>query len=361
MTEKKRISEEVLIHFATKIITALGAPEARARATAEILAAADMRGISSHGVAGGTGLRELVERIQKDAIDSKAIPRIKRNENWAVATMDAKAGIGPAAAMDATHLAGDLAEVYGIGKVYVHNANHFGAACVYVEALIERGLAGRATCTSGAWMKPFGGNRIRLGTNPIAWGVPAGDQAIVIDVATTQRAVSPAIRASRAGEAIPADYFLHENGEVMSGHMAYEELIKGSVLPLGGTQFGYKGSGLAVLVDLDGVIGGGSTQCIPTLRVQPDTRITQTIEAWRLDALYPIEDAKKRLAEAVRDIKSCGGPEMLLPGEREARKKTDAEKNGIPYEASQWNTLKMIGGWLGVDPPEGMPENLPAK
>ena len=357
MNDIKRISEEALVRFATKIITALGAPEERARVTAEILAAADMRGISSHGVAGGTGLRELVDRIRKDAIDPKATPVVKRNENWAVATMDAQAGIGPAAAMDATRLAGDLAEEYGIGKVYVHNANHFGAACVYVEALIERGLAGRATCTSGAWMKPFGGNRIRLGTNPIAWGVPAGDQAIVIDVATTQRAVSPAIRASRAGEAIPPDYFLDENGEVISGHVPYDELLKGSVLPLGGTQFGYKGSGLAVLVDLDGVIGGGATERIPTLRVQDDARITQTIEAWRLDALYSIEDAKNRLAEAVRDIKSCGGPEMLLPGERETRKKADAEKNGIPYEASQWDTLKMMGDWLGVEPPEAYPEN----
>ena len=357
MSDLKRISEEALVRFATKIIMALGTPEERARVTAEILAAADMRGISSHGVAGGTGLRELVDRIRKDAIDPKATPSVKRNENWAVATMDAQAGIGPAAAMDATRLAGDLAEEYGIGKVYVHNANHFGAACVYVEALIERGLAGRATCTSGAWMKPFGGNRIRLGTNPIAWGVPAGDQAIVIDVATTQRAVSPAIRASRAGEAIPPDYFLDENGEVISGHVPYDELLKGSVLPLGGTQFGYKGSGLAVLVDLDGVIGGGATERIPTLRVQDDARITQTIEAWRLDALYSIEDAKNRLAEAVRDIKSCGRPEMLLPGEREARTKVDAEKNGIPYEASQWDTLKMLGDLVGVDPPEALQEN----
>ena len=357
MSETKRISEEALVRFATKCIMALGAPVERARVTAEILAAADMRGISSHGVAGGTGLRELVERTQKDAIDPKADPIIEQNENRAVAAMDAQGGIGPAAAMDATRLAGDLAEQYGIGKVYVHNANHFGAACVYVEALIERGLAGRATCTSGAWMKPFGGNRIRLGTNPIAWGVPAGDQAVVIDVATTQRAVSPAIRASRAGEAIPPDYFLQENGEVMTGHVPYDELIKGSVLPLGGTQFGYKGSGLAVLVDLDGVIGGGSTRHIPTLRVRPDARITQTIEAWRLDALYPLEDAKKRLADAVQDIKNCGGPEMLLPGEREARKKAEAEENGIPYETSQWEALEMIGGWLGVEPPEAMQRN----
>ena len=352
MSGARRISAEALVRFAVKILTTLGADEERARVTAEVLAAADLRGISSHGVAGGTGLRELVERIRQGGIDPRAAPIVKRDENRAVAAMDARGGIGPAAAMDAARLAGDLAEKYGVGKVYVHNANHFGAACVYVEALIERGLAGRATCTSGAWMIPYGGDRIRLGTNPIAWGAPAGDRAVVIDVATTQRAVSPAIRASRAGEPIPPDYFLDENGEVMSGRVAYDELLKGSVLPLGGERFGYKGSGLAVLVDLDGVIGGGMTERVPTLRVKPDARVTQTMEAWTLDALYPAEEARRRLAEAVRDIKACGGPEMLLPGEREARRKADAEKNGVPYEAAQWDALEMIGGWLEVEAPE---------
>ena len=33
---------------------------------------------------------------------------------------------------------------------------------------------------------------------------------------------------------------------------------------------------------------------------------------------------------------------MLLPGEREARRKADAEKWGIPYEKSQWETLHRI-------------------
>lgn len=354
MSDAKRISAEALTRFAASVLESLGAPVAQARTTAEVLAAADMRGISSHGVAGGTGLRELVERIQQDAIDPRARPSVSQKEGWAVAAMDAGGGVGPAAAMDATRLAGDLAERYGVGKVYVRNANHFGAACVYVEALIGRGLAGRATCTSGAWMVPYGGNRVRLGTNPIAWGVPAGGRAIVIDAATTQRAVSPAIRASRAGEAIPPDYFLDENGETLSGHVGYDALLRGSVLPLGGRQFGYKGSGLAILVDLDGVIGGGATERIPTLRVRPDARITQTIEAWRLDALYPGEEAQARLAEAVRDIRACGGPGMLLPGEREARKKAEAEKNGIPYEAAQWDALRLIADRVSVAVPDPM-------
>lgn len=351
MNDHKRISQEALTGFTSAAVEALGAPAAAARTTAEVLVAADLRGISSHGVAGGTGLRELIERVRAGAIDPAAAPEVHHKEGWAAAAMDAKGGIGQPAAMEAAHLAGDLAEKFGCGKVHVYNANHFGAACVYTEALIDRGFAARSTCTAGAWMAPYGGNRARQGTNPIAWGIPCGDEAIVIDIATTQRAVSPAIRAVRAGEPIPPDYFLDKDGNPMSGIVSYQDLIDGTVLPLGGEQFGYKGSGLNILVDLDNVIGGGSTERVKTMREDPHSRIAQTFEAWRIDVLFPEEEALGRLAHAVQDIRKHGGKDMLLPGEREARKKADAEANGIPYEESQWETLRSLGEAAGVSPP----------
>ena len=239
------------------------------------------------GVAGGTGLTELVERTRAGAINIEAVPEIQKQPDWAVASVNAKGGLGPSAAMEAAHLAGDLANQYGVGRVHVYDTNHFGAACVYVESLLERGLAARCTCTSGAWMIPYGGNRVRLGTNPIAWGMPCGDEAIVIDMATTQRAVSPAIRATRAGDPIPKDYFKDKNGNMLEGVVPYDSLIGGSVLPLGGEQFGYKGSGLNILVELDNVIGGGSLERIRNMRETPMSRVSQTFEAWRIDFLFP--------------------------------------------------------------------------
>jgi LDH2 family malate/lactate/ureidoglycolate dehydrogenase len=351
MENSRRISPEALTDFASDVTQSLGAAADRARTTAEVLAAADLRGISSHGVAGGTGLRELVDRTRQDAIDIKALPEMKRNSGWAVAAINANGGLGPAAAMEAAQLAGDLAEKYGCGRVHVHDANHFGAACVYVEALIARGFAARATCTSGAWMMPYGGCRVRLGTNPIAWGLPCGDEAIVIDIATTQRAVSPAIRATRSGTPIPPDYFKDKDGNVLEGVVPYERLIGGSVLPLGGETFGYKGSGLNILVELDNVIGGGSTGRIKNMRETPKSRVSQTFEAWRIDFLFPEEEARRRLEETVSDIRKYGGPEMLLPGEREARRMADARSNGIPYEEAQWETLQGISRDTGIEVP----------
>ncbi len=352
MNDCQRVPADALTDFTTAAIRSLGAQEDRARTTAEALVAADLRGISSHGVAGGTGLTELVARSRAGAINLEAVPEVHRKPNWAAGAMDAKGGLGPAAAMEAAHLAGDLADQYGVGRVHVYDSNHFGAACVYVESLMERGFAARATCTSGSWMMPYGGSKVRLGTNPIAWGIPCGDDAIVIDMATTQRAVSPAIRATRAGDPIPPDYFKDKDGILLEGVVPYERLIGGSVLPLGGEQFGYKGSGLNILVELDNVIGGGSTEQIRNMRETPMSRVSQTIEAWRIDFLFPEDEARCRLIETVNDIRSHGGPEMLLPGEREARKKADAEKRGIPYEASQWETLHRLSIETGVPAPD---------
>ncbi|MFL2931828.1 MAG: Ldh family oxidoreductase [bacterium] len=344
----KRVKEKDLFKFSVEVIESLGVTKENAETTSKILVGADLRGISSHGVAGGTGLTELLERVRAKAINPDAKTILKHKDGWASATIDGNGGIGPIAAQQATQLVGDLAEKYGIARVFVNNTNHYGAACIYVEELISRGLAARSTCTSGAWMIPFGGDKIRLGTNPIAWGVPGEKFPVVIDMATTQRAVSPAIRASKSSQPIPEDYFVSEEGEPLSGVVPFDILKKGSVRPLGGKQFGYKGSGLCMLVDLDNVIGGGSVKRIPTMRETPLSRVSQTFEAWRIDQFYEQEESLSKLFASIKDIKKSGGEKMLLPGEREAITKLDAEKNGIPYEKSQWETLTKLSKLTGV-------------
>jgi LDH2 family malate/lactate/ureidoglycolate dehydrogenase len=205
-------------------------------------------------------------------------------------------------------------------------------------------------------MIPHGGDRVRLGTTPIAWGMPCGDDFIVIDMATTQRSVSPAFRAAKAQEPIPPDYFRDKDGHILEGVVSPDRLTEGSVLPLGGEQFGYKGSGLNILIELDNVIGGGSPERIPSMRETPVCRVSQVLEAWRIDFLFPETEARQRLREAVHDIRAHGGSNMLLPGEREARRKAVAEMRGIPYQPSQWETLRSIAKRTGIEPPRPLAE-----
>ncbi|MDA1000386.1 MAG: Ldh family oxidoreductase, partial [bacterium] len=94
-----RIDSGALLSFTQKVIASTGVSEDRARTTADILVGADLRGISSHGVAGGTGLSELIERIREGAIFPDALPEIEHNNDWALATVNARGGLGPPAAL----------------------------------------------------------------------------------------------------------------------------------------------------------------------------------------------------------------------------------------------------------------------
>ncbi|MFQ5895499.1 MAG: Ldh family oxidoreductase, partial [Nitrospinota bacterium] len=343
-----RIPPEELLRFTSAVLERIGVPSDRARGTAHVLVEADLRGIRSHGVVGGTGLEAILQKVEAGGIHPGARPEVERHENSVLLHMDARGGLGHPAALDAVELVALTASYWGYGKMTIRNSTHFGAAGVYSEALAERGLAGRVTSTGTAWMIPFGGSQKRLGTNPIAWSIPYPGGVITIDMATSQRALSPALKAAQEGGELPPDYLLGPDGEEVRRPGSVEEVKACSVLPVGGRSFGYKGSGLAVLIELDAALGGGSVGRIPSLAPGPEGYVAQTVEAWRVDSLFPREEAMRRLGEAVEDLRRHGGPEMLLPGERERRCREAYRKEGIPFSEAEVRRLREVGERFGV-------------
>ena len=66
-------SASKLVDFSTKLLTAAGAPDAVARAVSESLVAADLRGVSSHGVVRlGVYLKRMAEGIEAQTRQSLA-------------------------------------------------------------------------------------------------------------------------------------------------------------------------------------------------------------------------------------------------------------------------------------------------
>jgi len=130
-------------------------------------------------------------------------------------------------------------------------------------------------------------------------------------------------------------------------------LKKGSMIPLGGigkrgADAGYKGTGLATLIELDSVIGGGSSDSIDPLVNDERRRIRQTFEAWRIDTCFPQEHALLFISETVADIKSRQGKGMLLPGEKEAKQREVSIRQGISYTSGQIARLEKLGREVGL-------------
>ncbi|RME39588.1 MAG: malate dehydrogenase, partial [Thermoflexia bacterium] len=88
MSEYVRVWAEPLREFCTRVFQKLGVPEEDARITADVLVAADLRGIDSHGVA---RLRRYVEGLQTGMMVARPNVQVV-HETPATALIDAGAG-----------------------------------------------------------------------------------------------------------------------------------------------------------------------------------------------------------------------------------------------------------------------------
>ncbi|HET7408617.1 MAG TPA: Ldh family oxidoreductase, partial [Paracoccaceae bacterium] len=193
-----------------EILRAWGMSDAHAEVTADVLVAADLMGIDSHGAT----LLPLYEQQIRDggATPTPTIGVV--HDRAAVALIDGDSGFGQVPGMMAVEMAAERAEKFGIAAVAVRNSNHYGAAGVYVRRLAEQGLIGIST--SSVWraaIVPTGGLAPKLGTNPFAFAAPsARGKPFLLDMATSTAAIGKLKLAQRAEKDIPEGWAITREG-----------------------------------------------------------------------------------------------------------------------------------------------------
>jgi LDH2 family malate/lactate/ureidoglycolate dehydrogenase len=125
-------------------------------------------------------------------------------------------------------------------------------------------------------------------------------------------------------------------------------------MPLGG----YKGSGLAMMVEiLCGVLGGGamSTELGGLRFTDRPFRVSQFFLALDVSRLMPLEEFEQRLAKLVGMAKSShpapGYDEVLVAGEPEWRAEAEYLECGVPLTDGVWEELRSRAERLGIDRP----------
>jgi LDH2 family malate/lactate/ureidoglycolate dehydrogenase len=175
-------------------------------------------------------------------------------------------------------------------------------------------------------------------------------------MATTIHAVSGVLRALLEKAPLPFPVYGPAGSKTtdpleFDGFMDF--LKRGSMIPLGGmgqegADAGYKGTGLAMLVELDNVLGGGASTSIDPLAEDAKRRIRQTFEAWRIDTLFEQKDVLAHISKTISDMRSDQGKEMLLPGEKESIQREKSIQNGIPFSDVQIARLERLGRSVGL-------------
>jgi LDH2 family malate/lactate/ureidoglycolate dehydrogenase len=349
---------EHLRTFTERVFARLGVPDDDARQAADVLAAADLRGIDSHGI---IRLLAYVDFLASGRANPRPNLRIVR-QTQGTATVDGDCGLGLVIGPKANALAMEKAQAVGTGWVAVCNSSHFGIAGYYPLQAVGQGLIGWAMSNAAKLVTPAGGAERMLGTNPIAVGFPAGaEPPVLIDMATSAVAFGKIQLALRDGKVIPEGWAVDRQGEPTHDPKALAD--GGAMLPLGSAleRGAHKGYCLGAMVDLlCGVLSGASWgPFVPPFyfrQADSDRTVGQGIGhlfgALRVDGFMDPDEFRGRIDEWIRTLRATkpapGVPAVLIPGDPERRVEAERRIKGVPLPSSLVAELRSLAARTGV-------------
>lgn len=341
------VASSELLRFTREMFVALGVAHDGAELAAVSLVAASVRGVDSHGV---QLLPLYADQLSCGDVDAKARGRIA-NESGSCVLFDGENGMGQTVAAECCGHAVRAAQSTGVGLVAARNSNHFGRAGFWGAQIAEGGCLGIVLSNASPLVAPWQGREARLGTNPICVAAPGG---WLLDMATTSVSAGRIVQAAmEGGAAIPAEWALDALGKPTTSASA---AMQGTLLPLGGQSAGYKGSGLAVAVEiLCGVLSGGAiANEVGSLRKRGrPAGISQTFLAIDIGRFMPVGEFEARVKRLMEMLKSTprapGYNEVLMAGEVEARAEGERMRSGIPIPYRLRLTLDRLGERFAVE------------
>lgn len=358
MSNSKRFPIEHLKNFTKEVFLYFNVPVEDAILAAEVLAAADLRGIDSHGVA---RLHTYFDMLSLGRINPNPDIKIKR-ESPTTASVDGDNGLGLVIGPKANRIAMDKAEEYGSGWVSVCNTNHYGIAGYYVLQALERDLIGWSMTNTTKLVAPLWGAERMLGTNPVSIAFPGKEEPpIVIDMATCTAAYGKVEMARRNEEQIPEGWAIDSDGKNTRDPNAM--VNKGALLPLGSERErgGHKGYCLAVMVDvlscvLSGANWGPFAPPFALRQEEPERKVGKGIGhffgAMKIDAFIDVEEFKSQIDDYVRTLRKTkpqpGTDGPLIPGDPEREAEIKRLKEGIPIIEPVVEELKDISQKTGI-------------
>jgi uncharacterized oxidoreductase len=339
-----KIAAERLQKIGAALLVGAGASREEADTVARGCVNANLAGHDSHGI---ILIPSYVERIRVGHIVPGAPFKIVQ-ESPTTTVIDGHWGFGFVVNERAMRLTIEKAKTANIAAATVFRQSHVGRLGAYPLMAAQAGMIGLATADSGRSPKavaPFGGREARLGTNPISIAVPSDlPGPLCLDMATSAVAVGKLTLAQARGEKIPLGWIVDSDGKHTTDPARFRP--GGALLPLGGTE-GYKGSGLAVIVEiLCGLLTGLG------FGVEPSGRHNDGcfLAVFKVDAFRPLAQFKREVADFARYLKetplSEGSTGVFYPGEVEYLREQERRKSGIEIEDATWKKLRDLASEL---------------
>ncbi len=357
------VSYEALKKFCIKVFQGYKFTEEEAQQITDVLLAADLSGIESHGV---QRLIRYHKEITGGLVKIDAKPEIVK-ETPISAVIEGNDCMGQVLGVQAMNLAIKKAKEIGFGMVTVRNSNHYGIAAYYSKMAAEQGLIGMSMTNTEAIMVPTFGRKAMLGTNPIAFAMPANPTTYSFDAATTVVPRGKLEVYVKRGNGLPLGWALDENGhDSDDADRVLKNIIGktgGGILALGGSgdlTSGYKGYGFAMLCEIATAILSGGTTSNYIYKTPGRSNIAHcfiALDYGMFGDKAEIEANLSKYLQEVRDSDKAEGQDRIyIHGEKEAEAYDRVMSEGVYLNDKTYGEMQMIGEFTGAS--DLLPEYL---
>jgi len=335
--------------FTRRAFQSTGLSLADAETGADVLVTTDAWGVFTHGT---KSLAGYLRRLQAGGLRSSGRPTVvAEGPSWAM--MDGGSALGMVTSTSAMECAVAKAKSTGIAYVGVRNSCHFGAAGYYAWLAARQGLIGITFANDRPSVTAPGARGAMLGSNPIAYAVPAGrHRPILLDIATSTVAGGKVAAARARGERIPPDWLVDADGRPTTDPADFYK--GGALAPMAG----HKGYGFALLAEvLAGALTGAALRFAVGSWIESDPALATGHGAAFLaidpGMGSPASDFPRRMDLLIDEIhsapKAAGATRIYVPGEREWEHHEQAIARGIDFPPDVLESLDGAARLSGQD------------
>ncbi|KIW10290.1 hypothetical protein PV08_11252 [Exophiala spinifera] len=308
-----RVTVQKAEDIATSALAKLGYSPKDTETISHHLIDSELRG---YGIAGLARILSIADRLAGEQPRS-AIEVTTQSPTSA--QLDGHDTLGYLVAHKATQLAIEKAKASGVSAVGANGTYYTGMLSYYAEMAAAEDLVTVIASNCTPWVAPEGTFKPLVGTNPFCIGVPTDGVPIIYDIGTSKIIHAQAMLARRKGEQLPTDTAYDEDGEMTTDP---DKALKGALKVWGGA----KGSGLAIAVQLLGILAG-SPALPPDL--QDFGYFIMVIDPARFRPMGDFKREVGKLIEAFHSAPSISGAALRMPFERSNRRRAEVKAGGV--------------------------------
>ncbi len=334
------VSDEALRRVAYSIVAMAGSESAEAKVVGDHLVDANLSGHDSHGVG---MLPTYIDHVRAGLLKPNTAVKLI-NDQAAIMVFDGGRGYGQRVASEAMAAAIRRCRNTGLTLLALRHAQHIGRVGSYAEQAVSAGMVSILfvnVTDHPPSVAPFGAKEPRFNTNPLCIAMPGTETTppLLLDMATSQVAWGKARVAFNEKKKLPSGSLIDANGRPSTDPQILFEEPLGALCPSGG----YKGSGLALMIELlAGVLTGGGT-------IQPGNRrrngIVNNVFGFVIDPQRLVDQRwlSHEFDTLVSYVKNATPADrhgsVLVAGEPERVTRAERLEHGVPIDATTWREI----------------------